>query len=96
MDAIAWQFAENLVIARKRAHVSQEELGFRADLHRTEIGQLERGHRLPRIDTVVKLAGALSIEPGDLMSGMTWKAGGVARPGKFRAAHEQPEASHHH
>lgn len=33
MDAIAWQFAENLVITRKRAHVSQEELGFRANLH---------------------------------------------------------------
>jgi transcriptional regulator with XRE-family HTH domain len=93
MDAIAWQFAENLVITRKRARVSQEELGFRADLHRTEIGQLERGHRLPRIDTVVKLAGALSVEPGDLMVGMKWKPGGVARPGKFKAAHEQPEAS---
>jgi len=93
MDAIAWQFAENLVIARKRAHLSQEELGFRASLHRTEIGQLERGTRLARIDTVVKLAGALSIAPGDLMTGMKWKPGGVARPGKFKAAHEQAEAS---
>lgn len=89
MDAIAWQFAENLMITRKRARVSQEELGFRADLHRTEIGQLERGHRLPRIDTVVKLAGALSVEPGELMAGMKWNPGGVARPGKFKAAHEQ-------
>ena len=67
---------------------SQEEVGFRAGLHRTEIGQLERGHRLARIDTVVKLAGALSIAPGDLLAGMKWTPGGVARPGKFEAAHE--------
>jgi transcriptional regulator with XRE-family HTH domain len=88
MDAIAWQFAENLLIARKRAGLSLEELGFRADLQRTEISSLERGFRLARIDTVVKVAGALSIAPGDLLAGMEWKPGGVARPGKFRAAHE--------
>jgi transcriptional regulator with XRE-family HTH domain len=57
-------FGENILIARRRADLSQEELGFLASLHRTEIGQLERGIRLPRIDTVVKLAGALSVPPG--------------------------------
>jgi transcriptional regulator with XRE-family HTH domain len=66
-------FSENLLLARRRADLSQEELGFLASLHRTEIGQLERGHRLPRIDTVVKLAGALSLPPGDLLKGMAWK-----------------------
>jgi transcriptional regulator with XRE-family HTH domain len=43
-----------------------------AGLHRTEIGMLERGFRLPRIDTVVKLAGALEVEPVELLEGMKW------------------------
>jgi hypothetical protein len=49
---IAEHFGENVVIQRRRARLSQEELGFRADLHRTEIGMLERGIRLPRLDTI--------------------------------------------
>ena len=79
---IARRFGENLVRARKRASVSQEELGFRASLHRTEVGQLERGVRLARIDTVVKLAGALKVPPGSLLDGMAWEPGDF-RPGEF-------------
>jgi transcriptional regulator with XRE-family HTH domain len=80
---VAREFGLNLLVARRRADLSQEELGFRASLHRTEIGQLERGVRLPRIDTVVKLSGALSVPPGDLLKGMAWTAGGQ-RIGRFR------------
>jgi transcriptional regulator with XRE-family HTH domain len=43
---------ENVLLARRRAGISQEELGFLSMLHRTEIGQLERGIRIPRMDTV--------------------------------------------
>lgn len=80
---IAARFGENLARCRRRAKLSQEELGFRASLHRTEIGQLERGVRLARIDTVVKLAGALSIQPADLLDGMDWDPGGT-RIGQFK------------
>lgn len=79
---IAQRFGENLMIYRRRADLSQEELGFRSSLHRTEIGQLEQGTRLPRIDTLVKLAGALSVPPGDLLKGMAWTPGG-SRIGRF-------------
>jgi len=60
-------FAENLARYRKRADISQEELGLRAGVHRTQVGRLERGERLPRIDTLVKLADALSVSPSDLL-----------------------------
>jgi len=80
---IAARFGENLARCRKRAQLSQEELGFRASLHRTEIGQLERGVRLARIDTLIKLAGALSVPPSDLLDGMDWDPGGT-RIGQFR------------
>ncbi len=76
------RFAANLVYRRKEAGLSQEELGFRAALHRTEIGMLERGIRMARIDTLVKLAGALEIEPGALLAGIVWLPGDP-RPGHF-------------
>jgi XRE family transcriptional regulator, regulator of sulfur utilization len=79
---IAEVFGANLACARARANLSQEEVGFRASLHRTEVGQLERGVRLARIDTVVKLAGALSVPPSDLLKGMAWTPGGT-RVGRF-------------
>jgi transcriptional regulator with XRE-family HTH domain len=80
---LARQFGKNLVRARKRADLSQEQLGLLASLHRTEIGMLEQGSRLARVDTVIKLAGALSIPPGKLLDGMDWTPGGP-RVGSFR------------
>lgn len=72
---VADQFGRNLCRLRRRAGLSQEEIGFRASLHRTEVGMLERGVRLARTDTVVKLAGALEVDPGDLFAGISWTAG---------------------
>lgn len=79
---IAARFGENLVRCRKRVGLSQEELGFRASLHRTEVGMLERGIRLPRIDTLIKLAFAMEIPPEDLLDGLLWTPGGP-RIGEF-------------
>lgn len=79
---VAGRFGENLARYRKRANLSQEELGFRASLNRTQIGILERGERLPRIDTLIKLAGALSVSPDELLDGIDWRPG-TARPGGF-------------
>jgi transcriptional regulator with XRE-family HTH domain len=85
---VAKRFGGNLVRCRKRAGLSQEELGFRASLHRTQIGVLERGARLPRIDTLIKLAGALEVSPDDLLEGIVWNAGSV-QAGAFTASPPQ-------
>jgi len=66
------RFAINLRKARQKAEISQEELGFRCDLHRTEISLLERGGREPRLGTIVKLAGSLDVKPEELCAGMAW------------------------
>lgn len=79
---VAQRFGSNLVACRQRADITQEELSFRAALHRTEIGLLERGARLPRIDTLIKLASALEVSPVDLLAGITWRPG-ESRPGRF-------------
>ena len=78
---IARQFGANVNRARMRAGVSQEDLAVRASLHRTEIGLLERGERLPRLDTALKLAGALGVPFADLIEGIEWRAGSVQRGG---------------
>ncbi len=75
MNAVADRFGENLRRLRRRADVSQEALGVRASLHRTEVGLLERGARVPRIDTIVKLAAGLDVAPAALLSGITWTPG---------------------
>ena len=74
---IAANFGRNLARCRKRAKLSQEELAVRASLHRTAVGQLERGERVARVDTLIKLAGSLGIPPGELLDGMGWAPGGT-------------------
>jgi len=66
------RFAVNLRRARQRKKIAQEELGFRCELHRTEISLLERGGREPRLGTIVKLAGALDTSPEELCAGIRW------------------------
>ncbi len=72
---VAEHFGRNVKRLRLRADLSQEELSHRADLHRTEIGMLERGIRLPRLDTMIKVAGALEVEAGELFDGLYWTPG---------------------
>lgn len=79
---IAERFGRNLLAARRRARFSQEELAALAAVHRTEIGLLENGRRVPRIDTVVKLAACLALSPGDLFDGIDW-AVAQSMPGSF-------------
>lgn len=66
------RFAVSLRRARKKAGISQAELGDRADMHRTEISLLERAGREPRLGTIVKVAAALGVTPQSLCTGMTW------------------------
>jgi transcriptional regulator with XRE-family HTH domain len=79
---VAERFAANLVRERKRAGLTQEDLGWRAAVHRTEISQLERGLRVPRIDTLVRVAASLDVHPGVLLVGIVWIPGKFSR-GEF-------------
>jgi transcriptional regulator with XRE-family HTH domain len=51
-----------------RAGLSQEELGYRADLHRTYLSMLERGVRCPSLETIAKLAKALDTKASELVA----------------------------
>lgn len=67
------RFAENLVQLRRAAGYSQEDVAFRAGIHRTQVSLLENGSRLPRIETLVKLAGALDVTPDAILDGIVWE-----------------------
>lgn len=54
-------FGERLRSAREEMHLSQEVLAELASLHRTYIGQVERGERNISIDNMERLAAAVQL-----------------------------------
>ncbi|HTC72014.1 MAG TPA: helix-turn-helix transcriptional regulator [Solirubrobacteraceae bacterium] len=71
MDIVREQLGSNLRRRRREAGLSQERLAELCDLHRTEIGLLERGERSPRLDTLVTLARGLELSsPCELLDGI--------------------------
>jgi transcriptional regulator with XRE-family HTH domain len=84
---IAGQFGDNLARVRREADLSQDELSVRASVHRTEISQLERGLRVARIDTLIKLAASLEASPAELLAGIAWTPG-ESRRGSFKPKDE--------
>jgi transcriptional regulator with XRE-family HTH domain len=65
---VAEAFGNALRAARKERGISQEEMGFEADLDRTYSSLLERGQRNPTLLVVCKLARVLRIEPAQLVA----------------------------
>ncbi len=53
---------------RSKLGISQEELAYRADIHRTYMGDVERGERNIATLNIVKIAKALKVKPSVLFS----------------------------
>jgi transcriptional regulator with XRE-family HTH domain len=71
VDGLRQQIGDNLKELREHAGLSQERLAELADLDRTEVSLLERGKRMPRLDTIVALARGLDLRAtGDLLNGI--------------------------
>lgn len=60
-------FGDRVRELRTARGLSQEELGFRAGLHRTAVSFIERAQRGATLDTIEKLAIALEVEAAELM-----------------------------
>lgn len=71
------RLADNLFLQRRRAGYSQDELAELAMLSRCQIGSIENGRVGGRLDTWVRLAGALSITLDDLLAGVRWTSGEI-------------------
>ena len=61
------KLGENLRKIRKSQNLSQEQLAFKADLHRTYIGMIERAEKNITLINLKKLANALNVEIKDLL-----------------------------
>ncbi len=84
------RFGENLARCREGADVSQEELSFRASIHRTEVSLLERGERMPRVDTALRIAGSLGVPLNDLVAGLEWRPGyEIVVPGSWEVVERE-------
>lgn len=53
---------------RESLELSQEDLGFRAKLHRTYVSDIERGARNPTLRIILSLATALQTKPEKLVA----------------------------
>ena len=58
-------YGERLKAFRKKKGLSQEDLGFKASLHRTYISEVERGRRNISILNIAKIAKALGAQIKD-------------------------------
>jgi len=63
----------NIRRIRTQAGLSQEELAYRAKLHRTYISSIERGERNVSIENIFAIAEALKVPPGDLLNAIPSK-----------------------
>jgi DNA-binding XRE family transcriptional regulator len=76
-------FGMKLSTARTRAELSQEALGYLSGIHRTQITRLEAGDSVPKLDTVIRLAGALGIETPELLPALRWNPPTIPQEGGF-------------
>ena len=68
MSTIQKQFGDRIKHIRLAKCLSQEELAFRAGMHRTYLGGIERGERNPSLKNIVAIAKALDITLRELFS----------------------------
>jgi transcriptional regulator with XRE-family HTH domain len=58
--------AKRLREEREKARISQMDLSFMAGLSQNQVNSIETGHRKPNIHTILKICGALHINPAVL------------------------------
>lgn len=72
-STIAAAFGTVLRRLRMAAGLTQEQLGLKAGLQRKYISLLELGTKAPSLATVLRIATALDLEPGELVSQVSTK-----------------------
>ena len=63
-------FGERVRQRRLELELSQEAAAMRCGIHWTQLGKVERGQRSLRLETILKIAAGLEVEPGKLVNGL--------------------------
>jgi transcriptional regulator with XRE-family HTH domain len=66
------RFGASVVWFRHEAGLTQQELADRIGMKRATLSEIERGGRLPRLDTILKLVAGLKVKNCDLVAWMWW------------------------
>ena len=61
-------FGDKIRVLRKEQGISQEELSYKADLHRTYIGMIERAEKNITLVNIDKIAKALNVDLKELFN----------------------------
>jgi transcriptional regulator with XRE-family HTH domain len=77
MNTIEKRFGDSVRKLREIKGLSQEELAFRAGIHRTYLGGIERGERNPCLKNIAAIAKALGVTLSDLFSIEANRKGGT-------------------
>ena len=65
-----------LQLCRTKKGISQEKLGFEADLHRTYISLIERGIKSPTLNSIFRICEALEIPPENFVKNVRLRLSG--------------------
>lgn len=71
---LLWTLGARVRARRIELRLSQERLGQRIGKLGNEIGKIERGEKDTAVSTVVRLAEALGLDPGELVEGLVSSA----------------------
>lgn len=63
-------FGRNITLIRHRRGLSKAALAREADVGKDTLRQIEAGLRTAHFDSLMKLADALGVDPGDLFKGL--------------------------
>ncbi|HHW03113.1 MAG TPA: helix-turn-helix transcriptional regulator [Thermoanaerobacterales bacterium] len=68
-DEIFRDIGKKIRQIRQKQNLTQEELGEKANLHYSYIGQMERGDKIPSLKTLNKIAKALNVSLDYILEG---------------------------
>jgi len=66
MKSVGTKFGDRVRQLREAKKLSQEQLAFKAGIHRTYIGGIERGERNPALKNIAAIADALDVSLSEL------------------------------
>lgn len=70
-SAAAVEIGRRVRTERQRLGISLEDLGELSEMGSTSIGRIERGVSSPSVETIIRIASALEVEPGLFLTGVT-------------------------
>lgn len=67
MPEVLKTFGDTVRTLRKNLSLTQEQLAEACDRHPVYISKLERGTKNPTLDSIIRIAAALQVQPGNLL-----------------------------